>query len=560
MLKRMSTLRLTVSAMMLALAGLIALQWHLLRQAMELKDQAFKRNAFAALNIAAQRLEAGEAFRSVIGATKLPDRNVVFIEKGQTSPPKVHVLEKHTVPPDSLPIRLEKGNLVYDVQSPQRVRIQRFDLGEGRDTTIVDTFRTAGQYTVNVSTGAKPETEFYYRYVTDSSRAIVHSGGNQGYTTIAVMVDSTRRRQIVDRAVEQLFVSEKEPIEKRLRSSRLDSVLRSSFQEAGIAIGFERGVITEGDTTLKLMEPTDARDRLMESDLRTPLFPADLLSPRSSLIVDFPEQGSYVFGQVGPLFGATAVLTLIIVWGFVYAVRTILLQKRMAALMTDFVNNMTHEFKTPISTVALAVEAIARPEVTRQKEKVLQYNKVIRDETTRLRRQVEKILEMATLERGEYELHIEPVDVHALIREVSTGLALQIAQRGGTLTLALAAENPTVLADKVHLTNIVNNLLDNANKYSSGAPAITVQTTVKDHRFVLTVSDKGIGIPPEHIGRVFEKYFRVPTGNRHDVKGFGLGLSYVKMMTEAMGGTATLHSNLGEGTVVEVTLEPGRQD
>ena len=260
------------------------------------------------------------------------------------------------------------------------------------------------------------------------------------------------------------------------------------------------------------------------------------------------------------MFGATAVLTLIIVWGFVYAVRTILLQKRMAGLMTDFVNNMTHEFKTPISTVALAVEAIARPEVTGQKDKVLQYNKVIRDETTRLRRQVEKILEMATLERGEYELHIEPVDVHALIREASTGLALQIAQRGGTLTLALEADDPTVLADKVHLTNIVNNLLDNANKYSSGPPAITMQTTVRDHRFVLTVSDKGIGIPPEHVARVFEKYYRVPTGNRHDVKGFGLGLSYVKMMLEARGGTTSLQSSPGVGTVVEVTLEQGRPD
>ena len=557
MLKRMSTLRITVGAMVLALAGLIALQWHLLRQALELKDQAFRRNALAALNTAAQRLEAGETYRSVLGATLLNDTNKARFRRGHNlSMPDTIVGSAGRVP-GSVPVRLEQGKLVYSVGSPQRVRIQRFELGGGRDTTIVDTFRTAGQYTVNVGTSDRPGKDFFYRYITDSSHFVVESKSNGGFNTVTVTVDSARRRRIVNRALDLLFVGDREPIENKITPARLDSVLHLSFEEAGISLGFDRGVATEGDTTLKLVAPDDARERLRRSDLRALLFPADLLSPRSSVIVDFPGQESYVFWRVGPLFGATAILTLIIVWAFVYAVRTIILQKRAAGLMTDFVNNMTHEFKTPISTVALAVEAIARPEVTTHTEKILQYNNVIRDETTRLRRQVEKILEMATLERGEYELNVELIDIHALIKDIAVGVALQIAHRGGTLTLALDAQHPIVQADRLHLTNIVHNLLDNAIKYSRDTPVITVQTRSQGKSTSLAVADRGIGIGSEHQERVFEKYYRVPTGNIHDVKGFGLGLSYVKMMVEAMGGKVALRSKLGEGTTVEVSLNQG---
>ncbi|MGA9119759.1 MAG: HAMP domain-containing sensor histidine kinase [Bacteroidota bacterium] len=558
MFKRMSSLRFTVAVMVVALAGLIALQWHLLRQAMELKEQAFRRNALAALNTAAQKLEAGETYRSVITATMASDSNAVLWKENHGLPPLSRSSRPGSSPPDSFPLRVAGGKLVYVVNSPQWVRLQMLDLGGDRDTVVVDTFKTPGQYEVNINHSGRPANEMFYRYSIDSSHFYVQTGGTQGRSEISLHVNGENRRAIVNRAVDRLFVTEHEPIERRIRSAHLDSVLHVTFRDAGITIGYERAVLTEGDTTLRLVSPEGAQDRLRRSDLRAALFPADLLSPRSNLVVDFPGEESFVLGQVGPLFAATAILTLIIVWGFAYAVRTIVAQKRLAGLMTDFVNNMTHEFKTPISTVALAVEAIGRPEVLAQRDKVQQYNNVIRDETGRLRRQVERILEMATLERGEYELNIEPVNIHELLREVSAGVALQVAHRGGNLTLTLEAVEPFVLADRVHLTNIVNNLLDNGNKYSPGVPFLTLRTVTRSGSTVFGVTDKGIGIPSEHLGKVFEKYYRVPTGNRHDVKGFGLGLSYVKMMTEAMGGTVSIRSVVGAGTTVEVSL-PGRK-
>ena len=295
-------------------------------------------------------------------------------------------------------------------------------------------------------------------------------------------------------------------------------------------------------------------EELRRSDLRAPLFPTDFLAPRHDLVVFFPDQTTFLLGQMGPLLGATGLFTLVIIVAFAYGVRTILAQTRLARLMTDFINNMTHEFKTPISTVSLAVEAIGRSDVIAQPAKVLRYNGVIRDEMARMRTQVEKILQMAVLEGGEYELNLAPVDVHEVIHRAAPGLALQAEHRGGSLTLALEAPRHWATADTVHLANIMNNLLDNANKYSPETPRIVMSTRNEAARLIIRIEDNGIGIGPEHLAKVFEKFYRVPTGNRHDVKGFGLGLSYVKLMTEAMGGGVSIKSEIGKGTCVEVSL------
>ncbi len=556
---RTISLRLIVATMVLALAGLIVLQWHLLRQAMELKEQAFRRNAVAALWTAVQKLDAGEAYRSVISATMVMDST---LPPGQAKVSRSGIaatVRAGALSPDSLPLQMHGGKLTYIVKSPQWVRLQQFDFGANRDTVVVDTFKNPGRYEVNINRIGEQGDEMYYRYTADSSHFYLQTGTQKRQQTVSVSLNTESRRAIVNKAMDRLFMIEQKPIEERIRPALLDSVLRSTFHDAGITMGFERGIATEGDTALSLVAPAGAGERLRHSAFRAAFLPGDALSPRNSLVVDFPDQQAFLLSQMGPLFGVTAILMVIIVSGFAYAVRTIVNQRRLAALMTDFVNTMTHEFKTPISTVALAVEAIERPEVASHKDKVQQFNRVIRDETARLRRQVEKILEMATLERGDYELNFEPIDIHALLREVSAGVALQVSHRGGSLRLDLEAGDPMVVADKVHLTNIVNNLLDNANKYSPGKPVIVLTTRTSGDAVVIAVSDEGIGIAPEHVGMVFEKYFRVPTGNRHDVKGFGLGLSYVKLMTEAMRGSVAIRSVVGSGTTVEVTLPAGRR-
>ena len=227
--------------------------------------------------------------------------------------------------------------------------------------------------------------------------------------------------------------------------------------------------------------------------------------------------------------------------------------------MVDFINNMTHEFKTPISTVALASEAIVRPDVISDNEKVTKFSKMILEENARMRRQTDKILQMATLEEGDFELNPIEVDIHKLINGVLNNITLQIENRGGSINHSLEANNYILRADKDHLSNIIFNLLDNAIKYSPDNPIINVQTKNIGDTLCLTIDDKGRGISPENLKMVFKKYYRVSTGDIHDVKGFGLGLSYVKLMVEAHGGSISIKSRYERGTSVEIILPLPRQ-
>ena len=215
---------------------------------------------------------------------------------------------------------------------------------------------------------------------------------------------------------------------------------------------------------------------------------------------------------------------------------------------------MTHEFKTPIWTVSLASEAIARPDILERPEALERYNRMIRDENLRMRRQVEKILQIAQLEAGDFHLNVAPVDLHELARDTAEAFALQIEDRGGRLDLDLAAESAFVRGDPVHLGNVLANLLDNALKYSPGVPEIELKTASREGTIVLEVRDHGLGIARADLARVFEKYFRCATGDRHDVKGYGLGLSFVRLLVEAHGGSVNLDSAPGQGTRVVIAL------
>ena len=230
------------------------------------------------------------------------------------------------------------------------------------------------------------------------------------------------------------------------------------------------------------------------------------------------------------------------------------ISSQFSVRLMDFINNMTHEFKTPISTVSVAAETMMHPNVIHDEEKLRRYGTVIQDENLRMKHQVDKILQMAVLEEGTYKLKCGPVDVHEIISKAAENTALQVEARAGTISCALEADSTTISADVVHFTNIINNLLDNAVKYSHERPEIKVSTRNSDGSIRITIADNGIGISEEDQRRVFEKYFRVHTGNVHNVKGFGLGLSYVKLMTEAQGGSITLNSTPGRGTSIELSF------
>ncbi len=256
----------------------------------------------------------------------------------------------------------------------------------------------------------------------------------------------------------------------------------------------------------------------------------------------------------------TAILfTIIIITAFYLTVRTMLRQKKLGDIKNDFINNMTHEFKTPIATISLAVDAMKNEKVLQNREKITYFSRIIKEENQRMNRQVETILKASQLERQEVELNLKPVHVHEIIKDVTDNFSLQLEEKQGKAELLLNAENDIVNADEVHFSNLINNLVDNAIKYSKENTPIYIKITTQSNNkdLVIRVEDNGIGMNKETLKRVFERFYRAHTGNIHNVKGFGLGLSYVKTIVEAHHGHIKADSTLGKGSIftIEVPLK-----
>jgi two-component system phosphate regulon sensor histidine kinase PhoR len=242
---------------------------------------------------------------------------------------------------------------------------------------------------------------------------------------------------------------------------------------------------------------------------------------------------------------------------FYIAMMTILKQKKLAEIKNDFINNMTHEFKTPISTISLATQLIQEDASVHENASIQRYLGIIKDENVRLGQQVERVLQTAQMEREEIVLKKKKVNMHELILQVIEMNQPMLMAKNGVIHTAFSDHPAELLIDEVHMSNVINNLIDNAVKYSAEAPEISIETKAIDSTFILQVSDKGIGMQKDVLTQVFEPFYRVPTGNVHNVKGFGLGLSYVKKIVEAHGGNVQVKSQLGKGSTFEITIPYG---
>jgi two-component system phosphate regulon sensor histidine kinase PhoR len=265
-----------------------------------------------------------------------------------------------------------------------------------------------------------------------------------------------------------------------------------------------------------------------------------------------------IFNSIWYNLGASLLFVGIILGCFVYTIYVILFQKKLSEMKTDFINNMTHEFKTPIATISLATDSIVSPKVSANPEKVKRFASIIKQENKRMNDQVEKVLQMAKLDKSKLNLNLSPVDLNDVITDAAVYISLQVEPRDGTVETDLQAEPAIVEGDLTHISSLINNLLDNANKYSPDAPKIMVSTRNVSKGVEVTVKDHGLGMSREARKNIFDRFYRVHTGDRHDVKGFGLGLSYVKTITEVHNGTINVKSELGKGSSFIVTF-PYRQ-
>lgn len=284
------------------------------------------------------------------------------------------------------------------------------------------------------------------------------------------------------------------------------------------------------------------------------LFPKDIISPSSYLVIYFPEEAQISITSLSKNTITSVILTLIIMSIFLVTILIILRQKQLHEMKTDFVNNMTHELKTPIASISLASQMLKDPTITKNEQSFANISSVIEEESKRLGFQVERVLQMAALDRGKTMLKIKEVYVNDIIRKVVKSFALKLEDRDGEITCKYEAKDDMVEADEVHITNIINNLLDNALKYTEGKPILHITTASLKNGVEISITDNGIGISRENLKRIFAQFYRVHTGNIHNVKGFGIGLSYVKKIVEAHHGNIKVKSDLGKGSTFTIYL------
>jgi two-component system phosphate regulon sensor histidine kinase PhoR len=278
------------------------------------------------------------------------------------------------------------------------------------------------------------------------------------------------------------------------------------------------------------------------------------ISPEEVLTIIIPYAKNYIWKSMTLFIAGSVLFTIIIMCAFFFTVRALIRQKKLSEIKSDFINNMTHEFKTPLATISLAVDALKNDKVWGNKEKMDYFTAIIKEENKRMNKQVETILQAALLDKQEVQLNLKSLHAHELINSALNNIHLQVEEKQGKLETNFTATKDLVMVDEVHFTNLVSNLLDNAVKYSKENLKIILSTQSSGNQFRIKIEDNGIGMNKETVSRIFEKFYRAHTGNLHNVKGFGLGLSYVKTMVDAHHGTIKAESTPGKGTIFNLSF------
>ncbi len=483
-----------------ALFGLICVQLYLLKRAFDLETWMFRQNVVAVMNSIVQKLETFETLDMVVK---------ISLNDADSALTRYDVVDFDTVSAGQVGKRF--------------LRV----VSESRKPTPGD------------AQGESTKVMLYWR-------------GNMKGDSIVYHKDPQDRRILVERVMQEMLTEVPQPIYERISSVALDSIIEVTLSEKGLSLPYAYGIIAADNDSLLLAEPVEMAAQLAGSEFRAQLFPHDVFVENNSLALYFPRRNQFLLRQLGlsTFFGVFFIALLI--FCFAYIFRAIYAQKKLSSLLIEFINNMTHEFKTPISTISLASETLTAAEVIHEPKRIKKYGGIIRDESARMRKQVETILQMAALEEGEIELNGARVDLHETILQVLHNFSLIVEKKRGEISTDLRAAQHDVDGDALHIANIFHNLLDNAIKYTRLVPRICIATANVGDGISVRVRDNGIGLTKEAQKRIFDKYYRVPTGNVHDVKGFGLGLSYVQLMVKAHGGSISVRSEPDAGSTFEV--------
>jgi len=407
-------------------------------------------------------------------------------------------------------------------------------------------------------------TEIEMRAFNDNQLRIPQAiSSNHGEKTIQQtsrnMVDNLRKRYIYQRGLlddvvwQMIYKTSDMPLKERVNFRNLDQYIKTGLTDNGIMLNYHFRIVNAYGREIYRCSDYDSKGT--EDTYTQPLFANDPPSKMSVIQVHFPGRQSYIMGSVRFMIPAL-IFTLVLLITFLFTIYSFFRQKKLSEMRNDFINNMTHEFKTPISTISLAAQMLNDEAVTKSPPMLSHVSTIINDETKRLRMEVEKVLQMSMFDHQRAVLKRKEIDVNELITGVVNTFTLKVGQYGGHIESNLKAENPYIYADEMHITNVVFNLMDNAVKYRRQDVdlQLNVQTWNEGKRVMISIQDNGIGIKKEDVKKIFERFYRVHTGNRHDVKGFGLGLAYVKKIITDHKGSIRAESEPNVGTKFIISL------
>jgi two-component system phosphate regulon sensor histidine kinase PhoR len=576
--------------MAIALLGVLAMQWYFLNQSYQLKSQLFDQNVNEALSNVAKKLERQEAYNFLLKKA-VNTRNESQKRKNlaqATSQLKQNSAARKESYAQFLSKEQQKADSLFTTRdSLLRARYPvvfsydatKQEVEEELQQELVQFVDPFGGIHQQVLQHRVPKLSFTKQNPVDSIRQYIVFDPQDGPKLITLAkprltnisrsdaagapdvqlvqqfldsVQETKKNVLQDLAQE--FGSAKMPLNKRIQSNIVNQLLRKELQNKGITGSFTYQ-IQQGNAKNKLGTALETAEHLHTGEVyKTQLFPKEMIKESGWLLLSFPNKSNYILANMTLIMALSGGLLLILLGSFGYTLQLILRQKKISEMKTDFINNMTHEFKTPVATIMIASEALKDEELSGGRAQVERLANIIYDENVRLGNHIERVLHLAKVDKEDFRLENRAVELNILITAVADSMSLQLEKQKATIKLDLQAKNDVVFADELHLSNVLFNLIDNALKYCDGEAKIEISTQNLGKHVVCIVKDNGLGMSKDQIDKIFDQFYRIPTGNVHNVKGFGLGLSYVNTIVRLLKGQIKVKSEKYKGSTFEISI------
>jgi len=596
------SIRLIIGLMTIALLGVVAMQLYFLRQSYLMQSELFDRSVNEALNNVVNKVSKQDAVNFLNDKAKVNQQKRVHYNMLKNADTTASVVFKPIKKKSKkLTLREKRIALLRDSLKRMIASKKMDDELEGmlqngsikfqiRIDEYTDEFGVVrGQFTPEIVRGSQKSVKIKRPHILHKYDTLhyVYSDPQFGKQIISVpqinplwqqeQARKARERQVklvekflatdslqnvktgnatVIENLAQEYQTFSEPLKGRLNAVFIDTLLRFELHNQGIYLPYSFEVLTANNDSLifsKAMDMVGVKPVFIPANTyETSIFSKDVIRDPGKIRISFPEKNSLILNRMTATMATTGGLLLILVFCLGYTIFSIIKQKKVSEMKNDFINNMTHEFKTPVSTIMIASEALRDQEIIADRARITRLANIIYEENARLGSHIERVLNVARIEKNDFKLEKKPLDVNEMINIVIDSMSLKLQKHDVKLTLHLDAINAIVLADELHFSNLIYNLIDNAIKYSTSTPEITISTDNKGDQIVIKVADKGIGMSRDQQTKIFEQFYRIPTGNLHDVKGFGLGLSYVNTIVKRLNGVISVRSEKDKGSDFEL--------